>query len=227
MKKAVFLDRDGTINEDVGHITDPAQFELIPGAVNAIRQLKEAGYFLVLVTNQAGVARGLMTEPQLRRVLQAFEDLLEDEGVRLDAIRYCPHHPDEGIGFYKQECECRKPEPGQLVSAAEEHDLDLSSSFMVGDHYSDVVAGIAAGCRSVMLLTGHGTHEFEKLDDGQRRRVDHVAKDLQEAVDWVLGKKQNRIQCVQPKDVRQLPYVFSCGTTSGYPAGRRLGAPEH
>jgi D-glycero-D-manno-heptose 1,7-bisphosphate phosphatase len=186
MKRAVFLDRDGTINEDVGHITDPDRFELIPGATDAIRRLKDAGYFLVLATNQAGVARGLMTEPQLLRVLGAFEDLLEREGVRLDGIRYCPHHPEEGIGSYKQDCDCRKPGPGQLLSAAEEHDIDLASSFMIGDHYSDVEAGIAAGCRSVMLLTGHGQQEIEKLDAAQKERTDYVARDLAEAADWIV-----------------------------------------
>ena len=188
MKRAVFLDRDGTINEDVGHITDPAQFELIPGAIDAIRRLKEAGYFLVLVTNQAGVGRGLMTEPQLRRVLVAFEGLLAGNSVGLDAIRYCPHHPEEGKGVYKRDCDCRKPAPGQLLDAAKEYDIDLAASFMVGDHYSDVEAGIAAGCRTVMLMTGHGDHEFERLDEGQKVRVDCVAEDLAEGVDWILSQ---------------------------------------
>ena len=188
MKRAVFLDRDGTINEDAGHITDPARFKLIPGATDAIRRLKDAGYFLVLATNQAGVARGLMTEPQLLRVMDAFEDLLRIKGVRLDAIRYCPHHAEEGTGFYKQDCDCRKPGPGQLLSAAAEHDIDLGSSFMVGDHWSDVEAGLAAGCRSVLLLTGHGTHEFEKLGEEQKGQVDCVAKDLSEGVGWILAQ---------------------------------------
>jgi D-glycero-D-manno-heptose 1,7-bisphosphate phosphatase len=186
MRRAVFLDRDGTINEDVGHITDPDLFVLIPGAIEAIRRLRDAGYFLVLATNQAGVGRGLMTEPQLLRVLDAFEALLEEHGAALDAIRYCPHHPEEGKGVYKRECECRKPGPGQLLSAAEEYDIDLSASFMVGDHYSDVEAGLAAGCRSVMLLTGHGTHEYDGLDEAQKGRVDHVAEDLAGGVDWIL-----------------------------------------
>ena len=129
-----------------------------------------------------------MTEPQLRRVLDAFEGLLADNRISLDAIRYCPHHPEEGKGVYKRDCDCRKPAPGQLLDAAEEHDIDLASSFMVGDHYLDVEAGIAAGCRTVMLLTGHGTHELERLDDGEKARVDCVAEDLAKGVDWILSQ---------------------------------------
>ena len=104
------------------------------------------------------------------------------------APKYAPHHPEEGKGVYKRDCDCRKPAPGQLLDAAEEHDIDLASSFMVGDHYLDVEAGIAAGCRTVMLLTGHGTHELERLDDGEKARVDCVAEDLAKGVDWILSQ---------------------------------------
>lgn len=186
MKRAVFLDRDGTINEDVGYVTDPSMFELIPGSVEAIRRLKEAGFFLVMATNQACVGKGLIVEPQLIRVLDAFQDLLDEDGARLDAVRFCPHHPDEGLGVYARDCDCRKPGAGQLLSAAEEHAIDLPTSFMVGDHWSDVQAGLSAGCRSVLVLTGHGAMEYECADKKLRGSVDCVAPDLTGAVDWIL-----------------------------------------
>lgn len=191
MRRAVFLDRDGTINEDVGHITDPAMFKLIPGAVDAMNRLRDAGYVLPLITNQAGVGRGLMTEQQLNRVLDAFQDLLREAGASVDGVYYCPHHPEEAVGVYKRDCDCRKPGPRMLLTAAEDLGIDLSASYMVGDHWSDVEAGIAAGCRGILLSkTGHGPKEMEKLSKADLERAAFVADDLVGAVDWILGEDQ-------------------------------------
>ena len=186
--RAVFLDRDGTINEDVGHITDPGMFELIPGAVDAMNRLRGAGYLLPLITNQAGVGRGLMTGQQLNRVLDAFQELLSDAGTSVDGVYYCPHHPEEAIGAYKQACDCRKPAPGMLLRAAEELEIDTAQSYMIGDHWSDVEAGIAAGCRSILLRTGHGPQEIEKLTDTDLKRAAYVADDLADAAGWILAR---------------------------------------
>ena len=189
MHRAVFLDRDGTINEDVGYISDPAEFELIPGAVAAMNRLRAAGFRLPLVTNQAGVGRGLMSEGQLNRVLVAFQDLLRREGTSVDGVYYCPHDPKEGIGAYKTACDCRKPGHGMLTRAARDLGIDLTRSYMIGDHWTDAEAGLRAGCRVVLLRTGHGPQEIEKLNQAQSSRLDYIADDLSAAADWVLGQE--------------------------------------
>ena len=187
--RAVFLDRDGTINEDVGHITDPEMFQLIPDSVEAMKRLRKAGFCLPLITNQAGVERGLMTEQHLNRVLAAFQDLLDKEGTYLDGVYYCPHHPDEGIGAYKQNCDCRKPGAEMLKRAARDLDIDLSPSYMIGDHWSDVLAGVAAGCQGIMLRTGHGPKEIDRLAPQELEKAAYVADNLSEATDWILDRE--------------------------------------
>jgi D-glycero-D-manno-heptose 1,7-bisphosphate phosphatase len=191
MTKAVFLDRDGTINEDAGHITDPALFELIPGSIEAMNKLRIAGFCLPLITNQAGVGRGLMTEHQLNRVLDAFQELLKEEGTHLDGVYYCPHHLEEAIGAYKQVCDCRKPGPAMLHRAAKNLDIDLEQSYMIGDHWSDAAAGMAAGCQSILLRTGHGLQEIEKLSDQQKDSVAFIADNLSDAVGWILDRESH------------------------------------
>ena len=193
MNRAVFLDRDGTINEDVGYISDPDSFELIPGAIAAMQRLRAAGFCLPLITNQAGVGKGLMTEAQLVHVLDAFQVLLRAEGTYVDGMYYCPHHPIEGIGAYKTDCECRKPGTGMLTEAARDHDIDLRRSYMIGDHWSDAEAGLRAGCRVVLLRTGHGPQEIARLTSEQHRRVDYIADDLAEASDWVLAQEGHAV----------------------------------
>jgi len=153
-----------------------------------MNDLRAAGYLLPLITNQAGVGRGLMTEPHLRRVLDAFEELIGEAGTHLDGVYYCPHHPTEANGVYKQDCACRKPEPGMLIQAAKDLDIDVTRSFMVGDHWSDVLAGIAAGCRSVLLRKGHGPKEIEKLTDDELAKASYVAEDLGDATRWILSQ---------------------------------------
>jgi histidinol-phosphate phosphatase family protein len=192
LRPAVFLDRDGTIIEEVGYLKDPSQVKLIPGAADAIARLNRRGIAVVVVTNQSGVGRGLVTESavgqvhaELARQLEAAEGGGVEGGAdgggggaRWDAIYYCPHHPDDG-------CECRKPGPGMFRRAAAEHGLDLGRSFVVGDKVSDVRAGKLLGCRTVLVLTGYGA------DESQRARAagitpDHIAADLAAAAAWVL-----------------------------------------
>jgi D-glycero-D-manno-heptose 1,7-bisphosphate phosphatase len=147
----VFLDRDGTVIDEVGHLGEPERVVILPGVPEALRRLANAGYALVMVTNQAGVARGYFTEAQVEAVNAHTADLLSVEGVRLDGWYHCPHHPE-----FTGPCGCRKPEPGMLRDAARDLDLDLERSWMVGDHPSDAEAGRAAGARPVMVRTGHG-----------------------------------------------------------------------
>lgn len=144
VRRAVFLDRDGTLMLDRGYLGDPAGVELVPGAAFALRLLRDRGALLVLVSNQSGIARGLIARAQHERVHARFSEVLAGEGVALDAFYYCEHGPDDG-------CACRKPRPGMLRAAARDHGIDLASSWMVGDKPSDVEAGRAAGCKSALL----------------------------------------------------------------------------
>jgi D-glycero-D-manno-heptose 1,7-bisphosphate phosphatase len=151
VKPAVFLDRDGTVIDEVGHLGEPERVVILPGVPAALRRLTDAGFSLVVVTNQAGVARGYFTETDVEAVNARAAELLDAEGIRLEGWYHCPHHPD-----FTGACDCRKPEPGMLRRAAREHDLDLERSWMVGDHPTDAAAGRAAGARPIMVRTGHG-----------------------------------------------------------------------
>jgi D-glycero-D-manno-heptose 1,7-bisphosphate phosphatase len=171
----------------VGHVTDPSMIELIPGSIDAMNRLRCAGFCLPLITNQAGVGRGLMTEHHLNRVLDSFQEMLRKEGTFLDGVYYCPHHPEEATGQYKQVCDCRKPGAAMLHRAAIDLGIDLSQSYMIGDHWSDAGAGIAAGCKAILLRTGHGPQELEKLSEDQLASVAYVASDLADAADYILA----------------------------------------
>lgn len=154
-QKAVFLDRDGTINKYVGFLRDINEFELLDGVAEAVRKINASGYLAIVVTNQPVIARGEVTEEQLTEIHNKLETLLGREGAYLDAIYYCPHHPDKGFegerAEYKIPCECRKPKPGLLLRAAEEFNIDLSQSWVVGDGENDIRAGRSAGCRTALI----------------------------------------------------------------------------
>lgn len=154
-QKAIFLDRDGTINQYVGFLTDIKEFVLIPGVSDAIRTINQSEYLVVVVSNQPVIARGEVSIDELNHIHDKMETLLGQDGAYLDAIYYCPHHPDRGfVGErleYKIECECRKPKPGMLIKAAKDFNIDLSHSWMIGDSKNDVIAGKAAGCQTILI----------------------------------------------------------------------------
>lgn len=154
-QKAIFLDRDGTLNKYVGFLSNIKQFELIPGTENAIRKINDSGYLAIVITNQPVIARGEVSLEELLEIHNKLETFLGLQGAYVDAIYYCPHHPHKGyegeLPEYKIECECRKPKPGMLLKAAEDFNIDLSQSWMVGDEENDIKAGIAAGCKTVLL----------------------------------------------------------------------------
>ena len=154
-QKAVFLDRDGTINRYVGYLTDINNFELLPGAAEAIRKINLSGYLAIVVTNQPSVARGDLTMDQLQEIHKKMETLLGKEGAYIDHIYVCPHHPDKGfpgeVPELKISCECRKPKPGMLLQAARDYNIDLESSWMIGDDQRDIQAGINAGCHTALI----------------------------------------------------------------------------
>jgi D-glycero-D-manno-heptose 1,7-bisphosphate phosphatase len=186
--KAIFLDRDGTINVEVGYLSNPDEFQLIPGAARAIARLNDAGFVVVVVSNQSGVARGYFTEADVAAVNRRMVETLAEEGARIDGIYYCPHHTEFGGERYQRECECRKPNTGMVRRAAEDLDIDISRSYVVGDHLGDVLLGVNAGARPIHVLSGHGGHEREKLlaHDG----IDgvYLARDLADAVEYILSR---------------------------------------
>ena len=154
-QKAIFLDRDGTINRYVGFLRRPDEMELLPGVVEAIKKINRSSYLAIVVTNQPVIARGEVTREQLDNIHKKMETLLGQEGVYIDALYYCPHHPDRGfkgeISELKINCNCRKPKPGMLLQAAADYNLDLSKSWMIGDSNSDKIAGINAGCNTLLV----------------------------------------------------------------------------
>lgn len=185
-QKAIFLDRDGTINRYVGFLRDINQFELLPGVIEAIKSINDSGYLCIVVTNQPVIARGEVTEDELKCIHNKMETLLGEAGVYVDAIYYCPHHPDKGfegeISGLKIECECRKPKPGMLLKAAKDFNIELNQSWMIGDGERDIKAGNAAGCKT-LLIVSEGSESNGGADYGQNE----TAGDLQEAVERVLG----------------------------------------
>jgi len=178
---AVFLDRDGTINEEVGYLDRLERLRILPGAAEAVRRINESGMKAVVVTNQSGVARGKFTEEFVRTVHNRIREALRREGAEIDGFYYCPHHPSEGIGEYRKSCTCRKPAPGMLERAAEELKIDLRRSYLVGDTLKDIETGLRAGTRTVLVKTGYGEKEAVA-----NIRPDFTAADLLDAVRWIL-----------------------------------------
>jgi D-glycero-D-manno-heptose 1,7-bisphosphate phosphatase len=185
-RAAVFIDRDGTLTEEVGYVNHPRRLRLLPRSGEAVRRLNEAEIAAVVVTNQAGIARGYFSEDMLNAVNASLVAQLKDEGAHLDGIYVCPHHPTEGESPYRMACDCRKPSPGLLLRAATELGLDLGGSTLVGDKPSDLVAAGAVGARAVLVLTGYGLGEWEYRRDAFPLKPDHVAQDLLDAVEWVI-----------------------------------------
>ena len=155
-RRAVFLDRDGTINVEKNYLHKIADFEFISGAQEAIKKLKDAGFLVIVVSNQSGIGRGYFDEQAVETLHQYVQSELAAYGTSIDAFYFCPHHPEKGLGSYKVACDCRKGNPGMLLQAAQEYEIDLQKSFMVGDKLADIEAGERAGCKSILVLTGYG-----------------------------------------------------------------------
>ena len=181
--QAVFLDKDGTLVEDVPYNVDPARVRLAPGAAEGLAALHAAGYRLVVVSNQSGVARGHFPEEALAGVRRRLEEILGDLGVPLAGFYYCPHHPEGRVAAYRVDCTCRKPGTGLITRASGELGLDPAACWLVGDILDDVEAGRRAGCRTVLLDNGHET----EWRDGPWRRPDFWAADLVGAARLILA----------------------------------------
>jgi D-glycero-D-manno-heptose 1,7-bisphosphate phosphatase len=180
------MDRDGTLTEEVGYVNHPNRLRLLPRSAAAVRRLNAAGIAVVVVTNQAGIARGYFSPEVLAAVNATMVSQLKDEGAHVDGVYVCPHHPTEGEPPYRLVCDCRKPRPGLLLRAAAELGLDLERSILVGDKGSDLVAARAVGARAVLVLTGYGLGEWEYRLNALPAQPDHVAEDLLGAADWVI-----------------------------------------
>ena len=158
----IFLDRDGTINEEMGYINHVDRFKVFPFVAESIKILKSIGFKVIVVTNQSGIARGYFGEDLLNKVHQKLNAHLLENGTQLDGIYYCPHHPTEGNTEYTQECNCRKPNTGMVEKAVKEHKVDLKSSYMIGDRFKDMIFARKLNLKSGFVLTGYGKGEYEK-----------------------------------------------------------------
>ncbi|MEO8475422.1 MAG: HAD family hydrolase [Actinomycetota bacterium] len=175
-RRFALVDRDGTINEEVDHLGDPSELVLIPGSADALGRLRELGLGIVVVTNQAQIGRGLLTEERLAEIHERLTELLGAQGAEVDAILHCPHVPEDG-------CDCRKPGAGMAREASARFGFDPAEAFVVGDHAGDVAMGRAIGATTFLVLTGHGTHERASAGDDS----DHVVADLAAAVDIIAA----------------------------------------
>jgi len=217
--KAIFLDRDDTLIEDPGYIDHPDQVKLLDGATEALSELKAMGYKLVIVSNQSGIARGILTEKKLNEIHKRLKQLLVEKGVHLDNIYYCPYHPDGTVEKYRKETECRKPNHGMLTKAAQEMSIDLDGSWMIGNSSRDVEAGLRAGCTTIQLDSpSHQT----RPEPGEP--IPHYrAVNLKEAVNIV--KKQNR-SSNKPDHQGQTAQLQSENTQIAKPANSQAKSAE-
>jgi D-glycero-D-manno-heptose 1,7-bisphosphate phosphatase len=176
---AVFLDRDGVINQNrEDYVKSWEEVEFLPGVLDALKELASSNYLIFVLTNQSAVGRGLLSLTSLDSMHHQMKTVIENQGGRIDGFYYCPHHPDE-------HCACRKPAPGLLLKAAADHDLQLAQSFFVGDARSDVEAAVNAGCQPVLVLSGRGTAQL-RLIKGRLRNACKIARDLPDAINWIL-----------------------------------------
>lgn len=184
--RAIFIDRDGTLSEEVGYVNHPTRFHLFPYSATAVKLLHEHGWKVIVITNQAGVARGYFTEQMVHAVHEIMTAELKAAGTFVDAIYYCAHHPTVGEEPYRYDCDCRKPKPGLIIQARKDFDLDLNNSWMIGDRYSDVELARNAGVRSVLVMSGYGRGEWEQQQQSGAYQPDITADNLLKAVEQLL-----------------------------------------
>ena len=189
MTSVIFLDRDGVLIEDVHLLSTPESIRVRDDVPQALVKLRDAGFRLMVVSNQTVVARGILTEPEMKLLHRQVEEALQDKSApTLDGFYYCPHHPRATIQDYRVDCNCRKPRPGLLLRAATEQDIDLAGSFMIGDRMTDIIAGASTGCRTVLVETGqHLAPPIETSDPIDNSILpDHTCANLADAARWIL-----------------------------------------
>ncbi len=186
----IFLDRDGTINEEHEFISSASEVILIPGSAEAIRDANQNGLKVFVVTNQSGVARGFIKEEELKQVHNKLVELLNENGAHVDAIYFCPHHPEYGEPPFKTLCDCRKPNSGMLHKAETEFKIDLKKSFVVGDRIGDIQTAHTVGAKSVLVLTGYGKNQIDEIKS-KNIFVDYIARDIRDAMNFILKSLKN------------------------------------
>lgn len=186
-RPAVFIDRDGTISEEVGYVNHPSRFRLFPYSAEAIKLLNDSGWFAILITNQAGVARGYFSEDVITSVHHRLRGDLEKSSARLDAIYYCAHHPTVGEPPYRSDCDCRKPKTGLIERAVQDFEIDRGASWMIGDRYGDVELARNAGLHSAFVLSGYGLGEWEYQRGSWKNEPEFVSQTLLHAVKQILA----------------------------------------
>lgn len=190
MERVIFLDRDGTINKEVSYLHREADLKLLAGVPEAIRLFKEAGFRIVVVTNQAGVARGYYQEQDVKSLHRYLNEQLQKCcGVQIDEFYYCPHHPEAGIAGYRTDCHCRKPDIGMFEQAGQQFAVDKKHSWMIGDKLIDVLAGRNYGIRTVLVGTGYGTEEHLKQQQKREQPYDFFAETLMDAAGIIIEKE--------------------------------------
>ncbi|MGH9882028.1 MAG: D-glycero-alpha-D-manno-heptose-1,7-bisphosphate 7-phosphatase [Pyrinomonadaceae bacterium] len=205
-RRAVFIDRDGTISDEVGYVNHPSRFRVFPYSAAAIKLLNDNCWLAIVITNQAGVARGYFAEDMIHAVHDSLKESLESEGARLDAIYYCAHHPSVGEPPYRLDCDCRKPKPGLIRRAAEDFSIDLEQSWMVGDRYSDVELARNAGVKSAFVMSGYGRGEWEHQRASWKQQPDLVAEHLLGAVKSIIDAASSEQERVAVKGGGRLTF---------------------
>ncbi|MGZ6249747.1 MAG: D-glycero-alpha-D-manno-heptose-1,7-bisphosphate 7-phosphatase [Syntrophales bacterium] len=198
MKKnaAVFLDRDGTINEEVGYLDSIDKLNLFSNAAEAIRLINESGMKAVVMTNQSGVAKGYFTEEFVRTVHGRIQEMLLEKGAFIDAFYYCPHHQTDGVGVYLQSCACRKPGAGMLIEASKELDIDLPHSYTIGDMLKDIQVARTVGAKGILVKTGYGMNTIEKDLASEYPEIcqpSYIAEDILDAVKWIMKDRKKNL----------------------------------
>ncbi len=187
-KRAVFLDRDGTINKDVGFPDSFDLLEIYPYSYEAVRKIKKAGFLAVIVTNQSGIGRGLIREKNLHLIHQKLSEAFAEQKIQFDGIYYCPHYLSSANPNYNKDCLCRKPNPGMALQAADDLNIDTKKSYMVGDKVEDILFGLNIHAIPILVLTGFGQESLPKLEERGIKPA-YVASNLREAVNWILEKE--------------------------------------
>ena len=185
-RPAVFIDRDGTINEQMGYVNHISRFVLLPGSAEGIRLLNRHQYLAIIVSNQSGVARGYFPMELIERIHGHMQDLLAKKGANIDGIFFCPHYPRGVVPEYSMECDCRKPRTGLVQKACEEFDIDMKNSYVIGDRFSDIELAERSNLQGIMVKTGYGLGDIEYVLPRKPFKPLHIAQDLLHAVRWII-----------------------------------------
>lgn len=183
LSQAVFLDRDGTLNEDPGYLGDPDEVKLLPGVLDGLFRLKNSGFKLIVISNQSGIARGLISEKDVINVNSQINVLLQEKDIQIDAFYFCPFHPDFNT---EEECKCRKPLPTMVFQAADEHKIDIRRSYLIGDSVQDIICGFNAGLKTILVKTGNGVESFSILQK-ENKLPSFVAENISDACNYIIN----------------------------------------